>query len=185
MPQWREPCPLRVVINNDTHSSGGGATSFAFDGGHVYSQSMHVEGTSERLAHAVLPHEITHTVFASHFGAPIPRWADEGGAMCSEDRTEYLRQERILRDLTHQGHYIPLRRLLSIRDYPRDSNGIMLLYAEGFSLAHFLVIAKGPAVYLQFVSAGTSAGWDGAIQSYYGYRGVNGLEDAWRASFDK
>ena len=39
----------------------------------------------ERMLHSVLPHEMTHTVFAHHFRYPVPRWADEGGSVLSED----------------------------------------------------------------------------------------------------
>src|SRR5947207_8952932 len=74
MPRWPEPCPLRVTV---TMGGSGGATSFAFDRGQVLGQNMHIEGTLERLLASVLPHEVTHTVFAYHFRQPVPRWADE------------------------------------------------------------------------------------------------------------
>ena len=49
---------------------------------------MTVEGSLERILNSVLPHEVTHTIFAAKFGRPLPRWADEGGAVLSEDATE-------------------------------------------------------------------------------------------------
>ena len=39
---------------------------------------MRVIGTPERILDSVLPHEVTHTVMATHFGQPLPRWADVG-----------------------------------------------------------------------------------------------------------
>jgi hypothetical protein len=61
MPQWPDPIPLRVTVLRDGSS---GATEFAFDRGYILHQSMHIEGPLDRLLASVLPHEITHTVFA-------------------------------------------------------------------------------------------------------------------------
>ena len=85
MPQWPEPIPLRVTILRNGSS---GATEFGFDRGYILSQRMHIEGPLDRLTASVLPHEVTHTVFAYYFRQPLPRWADEGGAVLSEDDIE-------------------------------------------------------------------------------------------------
>src|SRR5207244_9825970 len=53
MPPWPEPCPLKVTV---TASGAGGATSFAFDRGHILSMDMHIEGPLDRLLASVLPH---------------------------------------------------------------------------------------------------------------------------------
>src|SRR5262249_45251975 len=82
MPPWPERCPIKITV---TMGGAGGATSFAFDRGRVLGQTMHIEGSVERLLNSVLPHEVTHTVFAYHFRCPVPRWADEGGAVLSDD----------------------------------------------------------------------------------------------------
>src|SRR6516225_9302967 len=70
MPPWPEPCPLKVTV---TLNGSGGATSFAFDRGQILGIDMHVEGSLDRLLASVLPHEITHTVFAHRFRCPLPR----------------------------------------------------------------------------------------------------------------
>ena len=90
-----QPCPLRVTV---TYGGSGGATSFAFDRGQILSMDMHIEGTLERLIASVLPHEVTHTVFAFHFRQPVPRWADEGGSVLSEDD-----QDRVIAVLRNPG----------------------------------------------------------------------------------
>src|SRR5262249_44277601 len=74
MPTWGQPCPLRVTVSMN---GSGGATSFAFDNGRILSMDMHIEGAPDRLLVSVLPHEVTHTVFAYYFRTPMPRWADE------------------------------------------------------------------------------------------------------------
>src|SRR5436309_13380355 len=76
MPPWPQPCPLIV---KPTMSGPGGATTFNYDrGGGYVILAMNIEGGKERMLHSVLPHEVTHTVFAHHFRNPVARWADEG-----------------------------------------------------------------------------------------------------------
>src|SRR5207248_2922395 len=133
MPPWSQPCPLKATV---TMGGSGGATSFAFDNGQVLGQRMHIEGTLDRLLASVLPHEVTHTVFAFHFRQPVPRWADEGGSVLSEDEQERRRHDLLVRRIINDGRLIPLRRLFALREYPSD---VMALYAEGFSVSEFLV----------------------------------------------
>jgi hypothetical protein len=159
MPQWGEPCPLRVTVTLNSS----GATTFAFHQGQIVSQRMHVEGTLDRLLASVLPHEITHTVFAHRFRCPVPRWADEGGSVLSEDDAERARHDQLVRQILNtSGRAIPLRRLFALRDYPGD---VMALYAEGYSVANFLVAQSNRGTFLNFVAQGMSAeGWDRAAR---------------------
>jgi hypothetical protein len=173
MPPWPEPCPLRVTV---TMGGAGGSTSFAFDRGYARVLGMHIEGSLDRLLASVLPHEVTHTVFAHYFRCPVPRWADEGGSVLSEDETERNRHDMIVRQILNQGRQIPLRRLFVLTEYPRE---VMALYAEGYSVAHFLVAASNRQTFLAFVAHGMQYGWDHAVQSYYRYRSVDELEQAW------
>jgi hypothetical protein len=174
MPDWGRPCPLRVTV---TMGGSGGATSFAFDNGSILSQDMHIEGKLDRLLASVLPHEITHTVFAYHFRCPVPRWADEGGSVLSEDDQERHRHDSLVRQILNTpGRAIPLARLFTLTQYPRD---VMVLYAEGYSVTNFLVEQKGRAAFLAFLSHGMRGNWDGAVRAHYGYGGVRELEHAW------
>ncbi|MFO0965770.1 MAG: hypothetical protein U0793_09335 [Gemmataceae bacterium] len=173
MPNWPQPCPLTVTVTLEPPS---GATSFSFGGGQVQWQKMEIQGPLDRLLASVLPHEITHTVFAHHFGQPVPRWADEGGSVCSEDDIERKRHDRLVRDILNGGKQIPLRRLMSLREYPRD---VMCLYAQGFSMSDYLVRRSNKQTFLNFVASGMSYGWDKAVQTHYGHRSVEELEEAW------
>src|SRR4051794_22939396 len=76
MPRWSRPCPLVVEV---TENRTGGATTFTFTDRQagVQSQDMKIFGPVKQLLESVLPHEITHTVLAYHFGQAVPRWADE------------------------------------------------------------------------------------------------------------
>jgi hypothetical protein len=172
MPPWPDPCPLKVKV---TTGSSGGATSFNFTNGRVW-QTMTIEGSLERLLASVLPHEVTHTVFAHYYGSPMPRWADEGGAVLSEDELERGRHDLMVRQILNAGQAIPLRRLFTLRDYPRD---VGALYAEGFSVADFLVATSNRQVFLAFVAHGMQYDWDSAVQTHYRYPSVEKLEEAW------
>jgi hypothetical protein len=68
---------------------------------------------------------------------------------------------------------------MAMREYPSDMRDVLTLYAEGYSLAELLVQQGGKARYLVFLADADKHGWDAAIQSHYGYRGVDGLEKSW------
>ena len=174
MPTWGRPCPLRVTV---TGNGSGGATEFAFDNGRILSINMHIEGTPDRLVASVLPHEITHTVLAYYFRTPVPRWADEGGSVLSEDDRERAMHEQTVRQILQTpGRSIPLRRLFSLMKYPPD---VMVLYAEGYSVTNFLVGQSSRQVFLAFVAQGMQGDWDAAVRTHYRYRSVEELEGAW------
>jgi hypothetical protein len=176
MPAWGQRCPIKVTV---TMGGAGGATSFAFDNGQILSQQMHIEGSLERLLNSVLPHEVTHTVFAYHFRCPLPRWADEGGAVFSEDDIERDRHDKMVRQILNSGRAIPLRRLLVMKEYPPE---VMALYAEGFSVTSFLVGKSNRPAFLNFVADGMDVrrgGWDVALQRHYQIRSVEELEQKW------
>jgi hypothetical protein len=177
MPAWNEPCPLKISV---TMNGSGGATSFVFDRGAILSQDMHIEGTVERLMHSVLPHEITHTVFAYYYRQPVPRWADEGGSVLSEDDLERSRHDRLVREILNSpGRMIPLRRLFTLSQYPRD---VMVLYAEGYSVTNYLVGISSRPAFLQFIAQGMRGDWDAAVRAHLRFASIEELESAWLTS---
>ena len=181
MQPWPQPCPITVQVSMDGPS---GATSFTFAQGQVHSQNMQIRGPLDRLIASVLPHEITHTVFAYYFRCPVPRWADEGGSVLSEDQPERNRHDQLAKNILNGGRLVPLRRLFVVKEYSQCD--VMSLYAEGYSVSNFLVSQggeKGRQKFLNFVAAGMrNNDWNAAVQSHYGYRDVNELERAWADS---
>lgn len=173
MPTWPQPCPLHVTVSMEGPS---GATSFNFGMGKVMGMKMEIQGPLDRLLASVLPHEITHTVFAHHFRCPVPRWADEGGSVLSEDDIERDRHDKLTRQILNQSQQIPLRRLFGLKEYPRQ---VMCLYAQGYSMADYLVKRSDRRTFLQFIGHGMHYGWDGAVQSFYGHKNVEELEETW------
>ncbi len=175
LPNWSAPCPIRVKI---TRGEAGGLTSFGFNRGRVSDQTMTVEGRLDRILASSLPHEVTHTVFAAYFGGPMPRWADEGASLLSEDQREHDRHDQIVVDLFARRGHLPLDRLFEAEEYPSD---LMGFYGQGYSISRFLVEMGGRPRFLQFVRDGSRSGWDTAARSHYGLAGVNELDRAWRS----
>ncbi len=175
MPPWPQPCPVSVKV---TAGGAGGATTFDFDGGRI-SQAMSIEGSLDRLLASVLPHEVTHTVFAYYFGCPVPRWADEGGAVLSEDDLERSRHDMMVRQILGVGRGIPLTRLFTLRHYPADMRDVGTLYAEGYSVSDYLVSLGNRPTFLAFVAHGMQYGWDSAVQTHYHFQSVDQLQQAW------
>ncbi|MGH7169471.1 MAG: hypothetical protein ACRELF_00240 [Gemmataceae bacterium] len=174
MPVWGRPCPLKVTVSMN---GSGGSTEFAFDNGKILSIAMHIEGALDRLLASVLPHEITHTVLAHHFRSPLPRWADEGASVLSEDSRERAHHEQIAGTILQTpGRAMPLRRLLGLMGYPRD---IMVLYAQGYSLSRFLIESENHKTFLAFVADGMKGDWDKACAKHYSYKNVEKMEGAW------
>lgn len=176
MPSWTKPCPIKVKVGN---IGAGGATTFSFDRGEVFGWKMNVQGTLERILDSVIPHEVNHTIFACHFRRPLPRWADEGAATLTEHASEKNRQTRLLNQVIRTTRRIPLRRLLVMKEYPKDMNDVLTLYAEGYALADLLVQEGGKARYLNFLNDGHHRGWDFALRKHYKYNSVDDLERRW------
>lgn len=175
LPNWYRPCSLNVNVGN---LGAGGSTTFSFDRGEVFGWQMEVQGTLDRILVSVLPHEVSHTIFACHFRQPLPRWADEGAATLAEDADEQQRQTRMLQRRLSEGRCYSLRKLFGMREYPRD---VLALYAQGFSVAKFLMQKKGEGTYLAYLGDALRGGWDKAVKKYYGYRDVEDLETHWIA----
>ncbi|NBO90828.1 MAG: hypothetical protein EBV06_00700 [Planctomycetia bacterium] len=174
MPNWPYKCPLEVKV---TYGNSGGATSFDSVRGTYLPVAMEVEGKMDRIIASVLPHEITHTVMAHYFGQPVPRWADEGGSVLSEDEQERQQHEgEVRRIVSSRSRVIPLRRLFDLKQYPRDT---IVLYAEGYSVTNMLVSRSNRAAFLAFIADGMRRGWDDALQAHYRIRSVEALEAEW------
>ena len=175
LPAWSSPCPIRVKM---TRGEAGGLTSFGFARGKVSDQSMSVEGRLDRILASSLPHEVTHTIFAAYFGGPMPRWADEGASLLSEDLREHRRHDQIVFDLISRRGNIPLDRLFTVEEYPDD---LMGFYGQGYSISRFLVEMGGRPRFLAFVRDGSRTGWDAAARAHYGLAGVREVDRAWRS----
>lgn len=175
MPDWPEPCPITARVS--PRLGAGGATSFIFDRGEVFGWEMNIQGSRERVLDSVLPHEITHTVFACHFRQPLPRWADEGACTTVEHPHEVRKQERLLIQFLKTGKGIPFSQMFRMKDYPAD---VLPLYSQGHSLATFLIERRGKQQYLAFIADGLEdEQWADAVRDHYGHEDLFALQTSW------
>lgn len=168
MPDWVRRCTISSKIGN---YGAGGSTTFAFDNGEVFGWRMHVEGTMERILDSVVPHEVTHTVFATALRRPLPRWADEGGATQSEHMAERQRHYSEVSGLVRTGTLMPFSEMLPMREYPRDGRQIAILYSQGTVLCDYLIRLggdNGHKAYLSLLESAHRSGWETALQQTYG-----------------
>jgi len=173
LPAWSKPCPISAKLA----SGAGGATSFVFDRGEVFNWNMNIQGSRERILDSVLPHEITHTIFASYFRRPLPRWADEGACTTVEHRSEIDKQERSLIQFLKTGHGIPFSQMFAMKEYPAD---VMPLYAQGHSLTEWLIQNRGRTVFLEFLADGMKdENWPRAVREYYGFDSLLAMQNSW------
>jgi len=174
MPNWGNPAPITVQVGGGA----GGATTFVFDRGEVFGWRMSIQGSRGRILDSVLPHEITHMIYASHFRQPLPRWADEGGATSVEHCSEKNKHRNMLNQFLRTGRGIAFSQMFAMTEYPKD---IMPLYAQGYSLAEFLIQNGGRRKYIEFLGDGMETGgdWEGAIQRHYGVKNLGVLQNMW------
>ena len=177
LPAWPQPCPIQVKL---TGVEAGGVTTFDFDSRSkvVAGQEITVEGSLERILASALPHEITHTIFAAFFGGPMPRWADEGASLLSEDLRELKRQDQIVANLLTRKGDMALAELFRQEEYPPDLLGF---YGQGYSVSRFLIEIGGRPRFLKFVKDGQTTSWDEASRRHYGLANSRELDRAWRA----
>ena len=175
LPRWSQPCPITAEVAPTLGA--GGATSFVFDRGEVFNWTMTIQGSEERNLDSVLPHEVTHTIFASHFRQPLPRWADEGACTTVEHPVERARQHRLLIEFLRTGRGISFPEMFAMKEYPAD---VLPLYSQGYSLARYLIERGGRKRYIQFVGNGlASSNWPESLSQYYGIDDIAKLQNVW------
>ena len=175
LPRWSQPCPITAEVAPTLGA--GGATSFVFDRGEVFNWTMTIQGSEERILDSVLPHEVTHTIFASHFRQPLPRWADEGACTTVEHPVERARQHRLLIEFLRTGRGISFPEMFAMKEYPAD---VLPLYSQGYSLARYLIERGGRKRYIQFVGDGlASSNWPESLSQYYGIHDIAKLQNVW------
>jgi hypothetical protein len=175
MPNWSQPCPVTAQVAD--HLGAGGATSFVFEHGEVFGWRMTIQGSFVRILDSVLPHEVTHTVFATHFRQPLPRWADEGACTTVEHSSEREKQQTMLVDFLRTGRGIAFSRMFVMKDYPHD---VMPLYSQGYSVARYLVAQGGKRKFLDYLGDGLrDENWTRATQQHYGIDSLAALQNNW------
>lgn len=165
------PRPVRVVVHRQ--HPGFYATTFGSDGDvtiTLWAGDLHLEST--------VRHEVCHAVLHLRYpGRYIPRWFDEGLAVCQELPEE---QRRLLEPLRTATRRFSTRQLIQMRDYPRD---VALFYAQSYSLIQFLVQRHGETALLRFLEVSFSRGQEAALKQVLGYADFDALDAAWWSAF--
>ena len=175
MPAWSKPCPIHAQVSSNLGA--GGATSFVFDRGEVFGWKMDIQGSRERILDSVLPHEVTHTVFASHFRQPLPRWADEGACTTVEHRSERAKQERMLIRFLQTRRALSFGDMFDMKEYPSD---VMPLYSQGHSVAEWLIESRGRKAFIAFIADGMQDDdWPRAVHEHYGFTDLYAMQNSW------
>ncbi|MEQ8789650.1 MAG: hypothetical protein RIC55_25365 [Pirellulaceae bacterium] len=175
LPPWSQPCPVKVTARPDLGA--GGATSFMFDRGRPFGWTMNIQGSRERLVDSVIPHEVTHTIFATHFGRPLPRWADEGACTSIEAEVEKSKHKKLLIRFLTTGQGIAFNRMFAMTEYPEN---ILPLYSQGYSVARYLIAQGGKQRFVAYVGEGMQTNnWPGVTRKYYGFADLSELQVTW------
>lgn len=183
LPNWSERCPIHV--QSSPQLGAGGETRFSLlpgarGGSGVGNWMMIVQGTRKRILDSVLPHEITHTIFATHFahlGKYVPRWADEGACTTVEHPEEKGKHAHFLQDFLRHGRGLSFNRMFSLKEYPED---ILPLYAQGHSAVQFLLDQGGPRKFIAFLEEGMQTGaWERVLREKYTYRTIGQFQTLW------
>lgn len=177
LPPWSSPCPITAQVGPQLGA--GGATSFVFQDNQVGGWRMNIQGSEIRILDSVLPHEVTHTIFATHFRQPLPRWADEGACTTVEHPSEKKRHETMLISFLQTQRGIAFSQMLAMKEYPAD---VLPLYAEGYSLARYLIEERGHRKFINFVGDGLrDENWMRALEASYGVTDLGRLQNEWLA----
>jgi hypothetical protein len=183
-PQWSKPCPIKITKYGN-NIGGGGMTAMAFHNGHVFGWEMQIQGSPANLL-SVLKHEVNHTVFATEFRQPLPRWIDEGACMSVESYQERTKSNKMLAEFLTTNRGIPFSSMFAMTEYPSD---ILPLYAQGYSLTEFLLQRGGKSRQLglidgnrklaQYIRTGLNKGFVQALHEHYAYKGLGQLQKDW------
>lgn len=173
-PRWAFPCPITVQIDG----ASGGETRFQFEQGEVYGWQMRVQGPPAAILRDVVPHEVNHTIFASAFRRPLPRWVDEGACTTVESEAFRQRMDGALNKFLRSDRGIPFNVMMPAGAYPRD---VLPLYAQGHSVATFLIDHGGHRKFAQFIGDGLEVGWPRAVAEHYAYADLSELQTTWLA----
>ena len=138
---------------------------------------MKVQGPRVRILDSVIPHEVTHTIFATHFGEPLPRWADEGACTAVEHVSERRRHQEMLLQFLTTGKGIAFNRMFAMFEYPPN---MLPLYSQGYSVARYLIERGGKRRFVRFVGDGLrTEDWTSATRKHYDVASLGDLQGEW------
>jgi hypothetical protein len=148
--------------------------------GRVVQRRIDVRATRSDWQTAALAHELVHVVLADRFAAAaLPRWLDEGMAILADPREKQRRHRHSLERAMARGAHFRLAELVALGDYP-PAERWGAFYGQSASVVEYLVAQRGHARFAEFVELALARGYDQALRSVYGFRGLGELERRWQ-----
>ena len=156
-----------------------GCSTIRIERGQVIERRIDLRSDAENWASESLPHELTHVVLADRFAKNrIPAWADEGIAMLAESPDKLEKRLNELRGIVVNKKTVALRDLVHSADGPTPT-ARAAFYGQSVTLTGLLLERGTPGQFLQFVEAGSQAGYDKALRDVYGIESWQTLEGDW------
>lgn len=178
LPPWDDPCVVSAAVGDRLTVRG--RTTYEFDRRRPRRWEMRLQGPRQVLLRSVVPHEVMHAIFATHFGRRLPWWAEEGACVSVEHRHERGDLEKLLPDYLDSGQAKILEPTFALGEYPENS---LSSYAQGYSLVSFLLARGGKRKFVAFLGDGVDGtDWSSAAQVHYGHATVGDLLEAWLQS---
>jgi len=138
---------------------------------------MLLQGPRRTIVESVLPHEVSHAVFATYFGRPLPRWVEEGICVVVEHLSPQSELDRQIVAALRDGNSFAVEQMFAMKNYPSDA---LTFYSQGYSLTRFLIEREGKSKLIQFVVEGMeSDDWGSATRKNYGFESLSDLQNAW------
>jgi hypothetical protein len=175
LPAWPQRC--HVAVRSAPHLPPGGRTRMLAEEGSATVWEMSLEGPLARILDSVLPHEMTHAVFATHFRRPLPRWADEGASTVVEAEAPRAEQQQRVTDILLSGTALTVAELLAADYEPENASA---MYVQGYSLTTFFLDRGGKQKFVEFLDEGVNgAAWSEAVHRHYGFQSLGELQAQW------
>jgi hypothetical protein len=149
-----------------------------------------IADNKERLTHCIwlttndagisgaLAHEMAHVVLATQYPGELPPWGHEGIAGGYDGPQRRAARSEVLAWFAKTGNWPPLERVLASDFIARRD---VADHTAAVSLVEFLLERGDRSLLLEFARAGSTTGWDAALQRYYQIQGVAGLQPLWEA----
>jgi hypothetical protein len=128
---------------------------------------------------AILPHELTHVLFAQRFsGHKLPAWINEGTALLADPPSKQALHLRDCRRAVSDGTALNLSKLLTLTDYP-DRREWPAFYGQSLSLVKCLVERESSQAFVEFVDTSLNQDCATGLREVYGIQTIDQLQQIW------
>lgn len=115
---------------------------------------LYIYEENPRLIKQILPHELTHLLFAQFMPREkIPLWLNEGMAQYEEERWYSTQMKSYLKEQIKNENYIKPAELFRMKRYPQDKTELVLFYLESASIIEYLKDEQLATAFADFLIA--------------------------------